>query len=46
VPIAVFVLATRSLGIVGIWLALFGWVCLRAGVNRQRVERILQPTVA
>jgi|TARA_B110000238_G_C16132239_1_gene442023 putative MATE family efflux protein len=45
-PIAVFVLATRSLGIVGIWLGLFGWVCLRAGVNRQRVERILQPTAA
>ena len=46
VPIAVLVLATRSLGIAGIWLALFGWVCLRAGVNRQRVERILQPTAA
>ncbi|MFT6814098.1 MAG: Na+-driven multidrug efflux pump [Ilumatobacter sp.] len=42
-PIAVLVLATRSLGIVGIWLGLLGWVCLRAGVNRQRVERLLQP---
>jgi putative MATE family efflux protein len=41
-----FLLATRSLGIVGIWVGLFGWVCLRAGVNRQRVERILQPADA
>ncbi|MDA3031222.1 MAG: MATE family efflux transporter, partial [Actinomycetota bacterium] len=45
-PIAVLVLATRSLGIVGIWVGLFGWVCLRAGVNRQRVERILRPADA
>lgn len=41
VPIAAVVIATPSLGIVGIWLGLLVWMTLRASVNHRRVTTVL-----
>ncbi|HSL73494.1 MAG TPA: MATE family efflux transporter [Ilumatobacteraceae bacterium] len=40
-PIAAAVLATPSLGIVGVWAGLTVWMTLRAAVNLGRVRRVL-----
>jgi Na+-driven multidrug efflux pump len=40
-PIGIAVLATPSLGIVGIWIGLTVWMTLRAVVNTLRVRHVL-----
>ena len=46
IPIAMVVLATPSLGIVGIWGGLTFWMTLRAVVNHVHCDRLLTPGVA
>jgi putative MATE family efflux protein len=43
IPIGIVVLATPSLGIVGIWVGLTVWMTLRAVVNTLRVRSVLAP---
>ncbi|MEM9746430.1 MAG: MATE family efflux transporter [Actinomycetota bacterium] len=45
-PLAVLTLSVPSVGIVGVWVALFVWMSLRAMVNRHRAHSLLGSSLA